>query len=261
MSAFAQSAGVLGPIQGLWAFLLEAVGLGVEEAADDEPRLSPEVLASSRRIYDLTRPAWEALNLQSLKQSLGDIALSQDAAAFLIETASRTSVGREAVRAASAPGAFRAPPYVVARLGKPAADILTEALEIGMGTAVAAGAVAASELASKELNQRINPLDLAKLRHRLILGDVVPAYLAQTMLSAMRGEMALLMLLVAAIGTSKLREWMGVPLGEIGVQGMRDLVQLSSVDFAQEVEKYAAFKNEVFERLGASNDGSAPDGT
>lgn len=242
MSAITQSAGVLDPIRGLFAVLFDALGIAGEPAKDDEPRLSPEILDFGRKIHELSRPAWEALNVQSLRQSLGEVVLSKEFATFLMELISQPSASRDGVEIAPIV-TFQPPPIVVARLGKPAADLLAEAISVGVPIAMAKSVAVSAEVRSW------TPTDVARNRHQLVLGDLVPAAVSQIMLSSMRGELAMLMLLAAATGVQRLREWVAVILGEIAVQGMHDLVKIASIDLAEEVKGHETHKRNVFAAL------------
>lgn len=217
------------------------------ERVATEPRVDPATKAFADRAYYLTRAAWEAPNVERLRQKFDEIALSPGYAEFEMSVLLEGEALELPALELTLP--LRPNRWVADRLGKPTFDLLVEALELVLALLAPAGRSMAS---ARELlrQEKPSPEAVARARYEAILGDRLFPSVAQLIMTHLRGQAALLWL-VAAIGAPEpFREWEGVAAGEMAVAGMKVYGRLvcppHPILLPVEEQRYAEFKARAF---------------
>ena len=217
-------------------------------AAQDAERLSRDPLTAT--IKGLVAPALEAPNGPQLRQTLARIALSPATASLELSFGAVLEVKPEDLRLL--PAVFHRAP---SRLGSTAANLFFETLGL-LHPAVLAMVAENQTTAQYKPPTHRTPEELARLRHKLILGDVLPPSIAEIVLANVRGQVAFLALVVALLDGPRLPEWKAVALGESAVEGMKALQRLTlaqpgRIDLEAAIREHAAWKDELFDQLEA----------
>lgn len=227
--------------------------LGLSNAQGEGAELSQaeqEVEAYADLAHELTRAAATAMNVAMLRQRLDEIGLSPAFAALTLNRGGSSS-------ASSPPDPdyrFIPSARMVDRLGKPAADLLVEVVELAAAVMRAEEQSRAAQPASEPSapGPRPSPAELSAWMHALVLGDLVSPGVAQLLLGLLRGVAAILWLIAVAGGREQSPEWKNLAAGDMALEGMKALQTLLQrrIDIVEELEAYEAFKIGLFERLG-----------
>lgn len=233
----------------------DAGGTAVERASD---RLKNDPIYS--QITELVQPAMDAQNVHLLRQVLSRIALSPAMVSLEITFSSSSEV-----KLGDAQGLPAVPPHASRRLGGDATALLVEAFRLFQP--VLLEQISTGEFARQAgLLRAHGALEVAKKRHEVILGDLLPASVADLLLASFRGQVAFLALVASSLGDHRVPEWKAVALGEIAVEGMKALQRLAlpsadCIDLETAAQEHAAWKNELFDRLEAEEASGAGMGT
>lgn len=237
-------------LEGRWAFSpLSLVTNAVRRVLGERPS-QPDVrpLEVPTRVRELAERVLTARNPPELRQVLGEVGMSAELASFQLDAAERFSQlePRELEDARSLP------PVVATTLGKTAAALLAETLEH-------LRIVALWQLRNPSVgtgaptNERRDPDEIARLRHELVLGDLLPATTAQLLLTMFRGDVALLVLLAACARGERVAEWMSVSLAEVALEGARltprFVLPYDRIDLDAEVALHSAKKRAILDEL------------
>lgn len=207
------------------------------------------------RLSALLQPVQEASNQRNLRQILTRIGLSPALASFEAESGASLEL---------TPDLFDdvppAPPYAAARLGADATALFIEALRLHQPV-MQALLKEGSFKQHQETSQRLGPQELSRLRHKLILGDLLPPSAAEVFLANLRGQVALLALFSAALDTKQTPEWKAVALGEIAVEGMKAFQRLvlpgpNHLDARAAMKEHEQRKDMLFAQLEAEAAGT-----
>jgi hypothetical protein len=253
--------GRLLPGPDLLAIFVRSVGLSnLQDERTELSQAEQEVEAYADRAHALTHAAASAVNVATLRQRLDEIGLSPAFAAL--------TLGRDSSSASTPPDPnyrFIPSPRMISRLGKPAADLLVEVVELAAAVMRAEEQSKAAQPASEpsRLQRRPSPAELSAWMHALVLGDLVSPGVAQLLLALLRGVSAILWLIAVAGGREQSPEWKNLAAGDMALEGIKALQTLLQhrIDIVAELEGHEAFKDATFAKLNAPTSDVADDGS
>lgn len=233
-------------------FLVEWIAERLGEPIADEPStgvapLPESELAPFRAFLALARPVADAPDHRALRQACGTLALSAD---YLRAMTRLLAAAPEPAADQAAIPRDELAKRLARHVAGPAASLLAEAFSLAWDVFVwqrGHDAVPApADFPAPEL--------IADLRRRLVLGDEVPARVAEVVLASLRGEVALLTAIAMLSVRERLDTWKAIGLGELAVNGIKAskrlvLPTLDRIDLDGEIQQYAAYKRDLLSRL------------
>ncbi|MEB2311953.1 MAG: hypothetical protein OZ921_20190 [Sorangiineae bacterium] len=233
-------------------FLVEWIAERLGEPIADEPStgvapLPESELAPFRAFLALARPVADAPDHRALRQACGTLALSAD---YLRAMTRLLAAAPEPAADQAAIPRDELAKRLARHVAGPAASLLAEAFSLAWDVFVwqrGHDAVPApADFPAPEL--------IADLRRRLVLGDEVPARVAEVVLASLRGEVALLTAIAMLSVRERLDTWKAIGLGELAVNGIKAskrlvLPTLDRIDLDGEIQQYAAYKRDLVLRL------------